>query len=223
MSVPLASLRLFVDSARSQSFSAAARRHGITQGAVSQRIGSLEQHLGIKLFNRKVRPMILTEAGTTYFAGCQDLIASYDELEQRLGALAVAQTATVRVAAIYSAGMELFGRVSDDFALAHPEAQLRIVYKHPDEVLELVRSGGCDLGVVSYPQRAGKLTIVPLRDEAMMLACPVEHPLARQETVAVGDLAGHEMIGFDSDLPVGREVRTYLRSHGIDTELSNTF
>ncbi|MCC7205272.1 MAG: LysR family transcriptional regulator, partial [Phycisphaeraceae bacterium] len=60
------SLRLFCDVAGHRSFSLAAKKHGITQSAVSQRVGQLEKRLGVTLLDRSVRPLALTPAGELF-------------------------------------------------------------------------------------------------------------------------------------------------------------
>jgi DNA-binding transcriptional LysR family regulator len=67
-------IRLYADVARYRSFSEAAREHGITQSAASQRIRSLEDRLGVMLIDRSVRPLALTPAGEVYGRGCIELL-----------------------------------------------------------------------------------------------------------------------------------------------------
>ena len=71
-------LRLFCAVAKNRSFSQAAADHGITQSAVSQRIGHLEKRLGVKLIDRSVRPLVLTAAGDAYWQGSGELLSESD-------------------------------------------------------------------------------------------------------------------------------------------------
>lgn len=80
-------MRLYIDVARLQSFSEAAKLHDISQSAASQRIKELERKLDTTLVNRKVRPLELTDAGERFYRGCLDIIERYDRL--------IAQTQTI--------------------------------------------------------------------------------------------------------------------------------
>ena len=100
-------LRLFSDVARRRSFSEAAKLHGVTQSAASQRLGALEKRLGVTLFDRSVRPLALTEAGEIFLEGCSELLDQYDRLQRRVMGLSGDPQGRVRVAAIYSAGIDL--------------------------------------------------------------------------------------------------------------------
>ena len=78
----LRSLNIFVQVADSWGISSAARQMGLTQSAVSQTIASLEQSLGVQLFDRDVRPMALTPSGTILLDKARGLLLSAREAIQ---------------------------------------------------------------------------------------------------------------------------------------------
>ncbi len=84
----LANLESFVKSAESGGFSAAARRLGLTPAAVSRNVMMLERNLGIRLFQRSTRKLILTEAGERFLHAIR---SSLEELQA-----SIASTATDR-------------------------------------------------------------------------------------------------------------------------------
>jgi len=217
------SLRLFCDVASNRSFSQAAVDHGITQSAVSQRIGQLEKRLGVKLINRSVRPLVLTAAGNTFWEGCQDLIERYDLLELSVSRFEPSTQGSVRVDAIYSAGIDLLNLIKASFEALHPSVVVTIEYKHPDKVYEAVRDQRCDLGILSYPQRWQQVQVIPLRDESMAVVCSPRHALAGSDFVEAARLGQWPMVMVDQSLPLGRRIRRYLRQHGVNPNLTNEF
>src|ERR1700741_4733211 len=68
----LANLESFVRSAEAGSFSAAARRLGLTPAAVSRNVAMLERNLGVRLFQRSTRKLTLTEAGERFLHAIRD-------------------------------------------------------------------------------------------------------------------------------------------------------
>ncbi|MEX0745023.1 MAG: LysR family transcriptional regulator [Phycisphaeraceae bacterium] len=223
-------LRLFTDVARCHSFSRAAAMHGITQSAASQRVNQLEKRLGVTLLDRSVRPLELTRAGQAFLNGCSDLLAEYDRLELKVARMSAEPDAAdgpiegvVRVAAIYSSGIELLGRIRERFVAAHPRIEVQIRYNRPEQVYESVRAFECDLGILSYPQRWRQVGVIPLRDEVMAVVCPPQHPLASRTRVDASELSAHEMVGFDRELPAGRRIGHYLREHGATPRVVNSF
>ena len=220
-------LRLFCDVAKFHSFSQAASKHSITQSAVSQRINQLEKKLGVKLIDRSVRPLALTTGGQTFLCGCRELLSGYDRLEQQVSTMGPqpgeSVAGEIRVDAIYSAGIGLLSHVKDAFEQQWPKAKVIFEYKHPDEVFQAVLDRHCDLGIVSYPNRWRKVRVIPLRNEPMGLVCNPDHPLVEAGRVTAASLADWPMVSFESSLPVGRHIRSYLRERGVTPAFSHVF
>jgi len=81
---PLNALRAFEASARQLSFTRAAEELFVTQAAISHQIKSLEEFLGIKLFMRKNRALLLTEDGQSYYLDIKDIFTSLNDATERL-------------------------------------------------------------------------------------------------------------------------------------------
>lgn len=74
-------IKVFLSAANEGSFTAAARRLGISQPAVSQNISEIEKGFGVRLFERKKGSVELTAQGQVFKAYAQNIVASYQELE----------------------------------------------------------------------------------------------------------------------------------------------
>jgi LysR family glycine cleavage system transcriptional activator len=100
---PLKALRAFEASARQLSFTRAAEELFVTQAAISHQIKSLEEHLGIKLFMRKNRALLLTEEGQSYYLDIKDIFTSINDATERLlnrgakGAITVSSQASFAI------------------------------------------------------------------------------------------------------------------------------
>ena len=217
------SLSLFADVARCRHVAAGAERHGLTQGAASQRIKQLENELGVRLFDRGHRPLQLTPAGEAFLAGCEDLLQRADRLAHEVQATAGAMVGELDVAAIYSAGIETLESARAAVERQHPTCRVTIRYRSPDEVERLVLQGDCELGIVSFPQRLRRVSHFPLCDEPLVFACPPQHPLAQPHPLAIQELDQHAMLMLDSSLPLAREITQFLRRHGTSVRVGDTF
>lgn len=229
---PLLTLRLFQDAADARSVSVAARRHGLTQSAASQRISQLERALGVVLLDRTVRPVGLTEAGRVYRDELAELLEKYDRLERRvrrMGHAAKPAQGRVPVVAIYSAGIDLMAQQRDAFERQHPGAEVSLDYDRPEAVVRRVASGQSELGVVSYPERwdacasGGPLVVTPLREEAMAVVCRPNHRLARERRVHARHLDRLAMLAFEAELPAGRDTAEYLARHEARPTIAHRF
>ena len=85
----------------------------------------------------------------------------------------------MRVASIYSVGLSEMVELEEEFARRQPAARLEVEYLRPEKVYEAVLADEADLGLVSYPEPSREITVIPWRQEEMVLAASPYHPLAR--------------------------------------------
>jgi len=213
------SLKVFCDVARQRSFSQAAQANDVTQSAASQIVSQLERRMGVQLIDRSTRPLQLTALGETYYQGCKTLLDQYLELETSIRAAQAQFAGMLQVAAIYSVGLSDMGQHVERFEARQPGIKVQLECLHPDRVYEKIRSGTADLGLVSFPRKSSKLTILPWREEEMVLACAPNHPLARLPAVPLASLQGEKYIHFDRDLGIRRVVDRFLRAHGVHVDV----
>lgn len=220
----LDAIELFCDVAAHRSFSRAADVHGVTQSAASQRIMTLERELGVQLIDRSKRPLQLTPSGETFHHGCRQILDNYARLRrQLLNPSRDGVTGNVRVAAIYSAGIDLLNQAAQSFEAGHPGCKVELQYHQPVGVYDRVRADQVDMGIISYPDRWREVASRPLREETMVVVCRPDHPLADRTQVRPEDLADQPLVSFESSLPIHRRIMAYLRSHGITPHIAHSF
>ncbi len=188
----------------------------VSQSAASQHVQDLERALGTILLDRSTRPLVVTAAGQLYNDFCRDILRRKEEFEVALDRLKQDVEGTVRVASIYSVGLSEMAQLEDEFSRRQPKANLNVAYLRPEKVYSAVLADEADLGLVSYPEASREITVIPWRQEQMVVAAAPGHPLARRGRVHLEDLNGVDFIGFDEDLPIRREVDRFLREHEIE-------
>ena len=213
----LESLKIFCDVVRWASFSRGAAENQISQSSASQAVHQLEVRLGVKLIDRSKRPLVATPHGKVYYEGCKDLVGRYLEVENRVKALEDASNVvgTVGVASIYSVGLHQLSRFVRTFGQLHPGAHVRLEYLHPTRVVESVVGGSAELGLISCPKRWPELTVIPWRDEEMVLAVHPSHRFAGLDSVDVRDLDGETFVSYDADLSIRKALDRLLRHHDV--------
>ncbi|MFC3127001.1 LysR family transcriptional regulator [Pseudoroseomonas globiformis] len=194
MTVSLDQLQAFVAAAELGSFSAAARRLGKAQSAVSTQIAHLELELGLTLFSREGRNPVLTPAGERMLSEARVV------LERREHLIGVAASLEARVENRLTVAIdELYpehalGRLFTEFARCFPSVELEILFPLMEDVSRLVLDGTAQLGVMwrqeKLPVELAFQTIgwVPLK-----LVCGRSHPLAKAR-VEFEELKRHRQI-----------------------------
>jgi DNA-binding transcriptional LysR family regulator len=171
-------LRLYRDIALARSFSEGARLNGISQSSASQQIQELERNLSVTLIDRSTRPLALTDAGRLYLDLCRDVLRRDQEFHAALDQLKPLVGGTVRVAAIYSVGLSEMSELEQEFSRLHPGARLEVEYLRPEKVYEVVATDKADLGLMSYAEPSREVTVLPWREEEMVVAVAPSHPIA---------------------------------------------
>ncbi|WMN59451.1 transcriptional regulator GcvA [Pseudoalteromonas xiamenensis] len=128
---PLNALKAFEAAARQLSFTKAAEELYVTQAAVSHQIKTLEEHLGLKLFLRKNRSLLLTEEGQAYFLDIKEIFSQLIDATDKLLARGAKGSLTVSLTPSFAIQW-LVPRLSL-FHEAHPEIDVRIKAQDHDE------------------------------------------------------------------------------------------
>ena len=136
---PIAAMPIFARVVEEQSFSAAALALGLSKAAVSKNIARLEAHLGARLLNRTTRTLSLTEAGRTFYEGCQRALAEAEMAEQAVGDLAAGPRGSLRISAPMSFGQRHFMPAVADFMKLYPDIDLGL--ELTDRKVDLVEEG----------------------------------------------------------------------------------
>jgi DNA-binding transcriptional LysR family regulator len=195
----------------------------VSQSAASQAIQQLEAELDAALLDRSRRPLLPTEQGQAFFEACRALLQGFEKARADLAAARERVEGTVRVAAIYSVGLHDMSRHMQPFMSDYPQARVLLECLHPHKVVEAVLNDEADLGILSYPAATRALTVLPLRDEPMVLVAHPAHRLARRRSVTPGDLQGEKFVAFDRDLAVRKAIDRALKQHDVKVEVVMEF
>ncbi|MFI3245213.1 MAG: transcriptional regulator GcvA [Ferrimonas sp.] len=192
---PLNALKAFEAAARNLSFTRAAEELFVTQAAISHQIKALEAHLGLKLFRRRNRSLLLTEEGQSYFLDIKDLFTQLADATERL--LARSATGALTVSMTPSFAIQSLVPKLARFAEAHPEIDVRIkaVDREEDSLTE-------DVDVAIYFGRGNwpGLRADKLRSESFVPLCspqllqgkkPLRHALDLEQHTLLHDLNRH--------------------------------
>lgn len=130
------SMNAFIAVSKAGGFSAASREMGLPLATVSRHVAELEAHLGVRLFNRSTRQVVLTEAGKDYFVACQRLLEDMKDAEDTITSEYRAPKGNLVVTAPMGFGRIHLQPVALEFLAAYPEINLRLMLA--DRVVDLV-------------------------------------------------------------------------------------
>ncbi|KNB54313.1 LysR family transcriptional regulator [Streptomyces caatingaensis] len=182
-------LEYFLTVAEELHFGRAAGRLHIVQSAVSQQVRRLERELGVPLFARTTRAVALTEAGRRLLPHAREVLAARNRAREAVEELRAERAVTLRLGTSDGLGARLDGILAGFAGLA-PHAQLELVTAATEERLRRVRGGELDAALLRGERPFPGVELLPLWEDALMVALPARHDLAVRGTVAMADLAG---------------------------------
>ena len=145
-------LRAFVSVATEQSFTAAAQLVGVSQGAISTRVRTLEEQLGVRLFLRARLNVRLTPAGQELFPAAKALLDRHDRLFQDAHARTVA--GPVQVGAVEGFGAALLAQLLERVRERYPAVELELVCDAAAGLRRAVEGGRLDLALLVQRENA---------------------------------------------------------------------
>jgi len=188
VAMELRQLRYFVEVAEQLHFARAAERLAIGQPAVSQQIRQLERDLGVMLFERSSRSVLLTEEGQRFLPEARAVLAAADRAAGSVSARPVSSSPVVRVGTTSGLGARLDG-VLERLSRLAPELRMDLVRTPLSARLARVRSGQLDVAFVRGATSGSDLRIIPLWDDPLVVVLPARHELAQRSELRIRDLA----------------------------------
>lgn len=183
----LRQLRYFVAVAEELHFGRAAERLHIVQPAVSQQVRRLERALGVALFVRTTRSVVLSEAGQRFLPHARAVLSAADRASDSVAEFRPSGS-SVRLGTSEGLGDRL-DLLLGAFARLAPSASLELVHAPTSQRLERVRAGSLDATIVRGSWPSSGLDLTPLWMDEVVAALPASHPLAASAEVSFASLA----------------------------------
>ena len=214
MNVTLRQLRVFRAIAGGRNFSRAGDQVGLSQPAVSRSVGELESQLGLKLLDRTTREVMLTEAGQSLALRLDRVLDELDQALAEVHGMAGARRGKVRVASSPTLSANLMPACIAECARRDPDIDFVLLDRIQQDVLDSVRAGEVDFGVVVEPPAADDLQGQTILDDPFCLVLPPGHRLAARPSVRWSALDGVPLVLLDHASGSRRLIDGALAAHG---------
>lgn len=187
-------MRLFVQVIEEQSYTAVARRLGISQPAVSNQMRVLEEKLGAKLLYRKGKGIALTTQGEIVVQHAKSMLNNYTKMFDELGGLDDELSGKVHIGASHIPGEYLLPSRLAVFQVEYPKIRFKLSIGDSLEIADKLLANELDFAVVGAAYDSEKLTSDFWLNDELNLVVPKNHPLALQKKINLNDLRAYPMI-----------------------------
>ncbi|MES2257736.1 MAG: LysR family transcriptional regulator [Pseudomonadota bacterium] len=213
MRFDLTDLLLFLHVAESGSITAGAAQTHLALASASARIRGMEQLLGVPLLERGRRGVATTDAGRTLLHHARVITQQIEKMRADLGEYASGLKGHVRVLCNTSALAEFLPEALAGFMASHPQVNIDLEERLSYDIVQAVKDGLADIGVVADSVDCSGLETFPFRDDRLVLAMAPNHPLAeklkRRRSMPFADALDYDFIGLAGD----SALHKYIADH----------
>ncbi|MBV7481466.1 LysR family transcriptional regulator [Bordetella sp. BOR01] len=226
--VSLRHLRCFVAVANAGSFTMAASRLFLTQSSLTATIQQFEQAVGVKLFDRSTRHVVMTQEAARFKAEAEKILSQFDGAVSDLQAFSQGRQGHIRIAAAASVIDHFLADAIYSFRQEYPNITVSLRDAGAELVERMVSMGDIDFAVTSRHKGYDDLVYTPLFEDTYGVICNAAHPLSRKKTtVRWAELDPSDYVGFTADTGIGAFLREHARENlalfdGQRDEISST-
>ncbi|MES2529711.1 MAG: LysR family transcriptional regulator [Pseudomonadota bacterium] len=214
MRFDLTDLRLFLHVVEAGSLTAGAQRSHMTLASASQRVRGMEETLGHPLLLRQPKGVRPTEAGHTLLHHARLVLAQMERLRGELGEYGDGLKGHVRVMCNTSAMTEHLPEPLGGFLADHPRVSVDLEERGSDDIVDALRAGLCDIGIVSDAVDTDGLERHAFRRDDLVLVMPRSHALAGRRRVKLVEIAELAFVGLPADNPLQTHIALHARRLG---------
>lgn len=202
------SLRYFIEIVRCGNYSLAAKRIPLSQPALSKAIKTLEEELGVVLLERGKRGVQVrtTPAGAVVLRHAHTLLEQQGHLQAELVALEGLNMGELRIGIPPLGGSEIFAPLISQFRQRYPAVKIVLLEGGSERLEDAVRKGEVELAATLIPHR-NDLASHFITDEQLVVAVPINHPLASLPQLTLHELVNIPLIMYNDSFVLTRLIR----------------
>jgi DNA-binding transcriptional LysR family regulator len=193
----LRQLHHFLAVADEKHFTRAAKRMNIVQSGLSASIRALEHELKADLFVRSTRRVELTAAGQVFYERAQSILAAARDAYAAVEAVKNLRRGRLSIGTVQSLGPFVdLPLLLARFHARYPEIDIELSQGGSTLLLDKIREGQLDFAFLPVLDPPKGITAMMIACEELVLACPLNHPLAGRDNVLLADLRDEPFIDF---------------------------
>ncbi|GED68528.1 putative HTH-type transcriptional regulator YwbI [Brevibacillus reuszeri] len=199
-------LQYFLEVARHNSFTKAAESLYITQPTISKMVRNLEEELGVELFERLGKRVVLTDAGWVLYSQAEVMVKSFESMTIHIHEVMELKKGRIRIGLPPMVGANFFPRVIGKFCEQYPGIVLELLEVGSKKVEADVASGMLDSGVVLLPIDEDIFESYSFVKEDIKVVVHPTHALADRQEVSLAELAEERFLLFHEDFALHNRI-----------------
>jgi DNA-binding transcriptional LysR family regulator len=184
-------------------------------------VKSLEQQLGVKLYERSGRGIVPTREGERLAHYARSILHSVDDLETEFAEMAARPHGIIHIAATRGIAMFQLPWIIQRFHHRHPEVRLSVISTSYDsQIMAAVASGEADIGIATSWNEFVDVDYFEILDYDMYVCTPLNHAwVGRRDPLALNEIAEEPLILYERGTSIRRRIDDKFTSHGLRPEV----
>lgn len=209
-------LKAFVAIAEEKTFTAGAKRVHVTQAAVSMQIRQLEEEVGLPVFERTPRKVLLTQAGELLLDRARRILREHDSALEELAEIAGAEHGRLRIGSASAMfATDQLPSILEKLKGTYQNAEISVSSGTSQFLVDKILHGEIDIAFVSLPVETPNVQTEELYvDEVVAIANP-SHPLAKDKYISAARLANENLILGEKGGNTRRMIDDFFNSHHL--------
>jgi len=197
----------------------AAERLHVTQPSISVSMQKLEEELGVLLFDRSQKKILLTTEGKVFLKRVEGILSTLGEAVLEMNDYQGLAKGTIKVGVPPMIGSFIFPAIFAGFRKIYPNIDFIITEDGSLAVRELLEQGELDLGIIILREESNFLNTIVIQENQIIACLPLNHPLAKSKTISFKDLRNEKFIMLKEDTFHRRAVLEACERSGYYPEI----
>ncbi|MDT2004782.1 LysR family transcriptional regulator [Rhodococcus opacus] len=199
---------------------AAAQLH-VAQPSLSQVVRKLEKDLGVELFHRVGRGLVLAPAGEALVGPARMILREVESAENAVRDVGAMRGGRIDIASLSDLSSDPLSVWVAKFRRQYPDVRFHIEERDEiADVVSLVRSGACELGVLALPLPTEGLVGEELIDQQLVLVCPPGTDARWPDPVPIEELTRVPFVMGERGTATRDFIDRSLRLHGVEPDVA---
>lgn len=192
-------LRYFVTLAHLEHYTKAAELLSITQPSLSHAISALEKELGVKLFEKEGRNVVLTKCGQTFL---KDVEQSLDILDSSINKLQLIGSGEgqIDIGVLRTLSTNLVPNIVRSYLDSHPDRQINFRFHNSTgltaDIIAELKERKYDIAFCSMMENETTVEFIPIARQELVLIVPKGHPMEGKDNIHLAEALSYPLIGF---------------------------
>jgi len=208
MRYTLRQLHIFIEIARVQNVSRAAKRLHVSQSAANEALLNLERAFEFELFDRVGNRLVLNRNGERVLREADILMERTRRFEENV--LQIRPSPNIRVGASFTIGNHIATRAMAMYLEREPDSNVDLDIGSTPAVVEQVARGDVDIGMVEWPLSHPDVVLQPWREDELVVFVSPHHPMASKKVLAEDDVLNAKWILREANSGLGHAFNTAM-------------